>query len=242
MARLTGLEPATSGVTGRHSNRLSYNRAIATGRGGPGPAPFRSADRGRQAVCGAVPDPSPACRRRAEVLPSVGQPGRARCLTTGSGRGRSRRPRRPTRPTRWRGSGRGSGCRPGVIYLDGNSLGPAPEAALAAVAQAAEREWAGDLIESWNKAGWFALPERLGDLVASIVGADPGRGRGLRHDLAQPLQGAARGPEPPAGAAGDRRRGRQLPDRPLRRRGRAWRAGRRCGCGSRGSTGRSSRG
>ena len=27
MARLTGLEPATSGVTGRHSNRLSYNRA-----------------------------------------------------------------------------------------------------------------------------------------------------------------------------------------------------------------------
>ena len=27
MARLTGLEPATFGVTGRHSNRLSYNRA-----------------------------------------------------------------------------------------------------------------------------------------------------------------------------------------------------------------------
>ena len=63
---------------------------------------------------------------------------------------------------------------PGVIYLDGNSLGPAPEAALAAVAQAAEREWAGDLIESWNKAGWFALPERLGDLVAGVIGADAG--------------------------------------------------------------------
>ena len=29
MARLTGLEPATSGVTGRHSNQLSYNRASA---------------------------------------------------------------------------------------------------------------------------------------------------------------------------------------------------------------------
>ncbi len=28
MARLTGLEPAASGVTGRHSNQLSYNRAI----------------------------------------------------------------------------------------------------------------------------------------------------------------------------------------------------------------------
>ena len=27
LARVTGLEPATSGVTGRHSNRLSYTRA-----------------------------------------------------------------------------------------------------------------------------------------------------------------------------------------------------------------------
>jgi hypothetical protein len=27
MARVTGLEPATSGVTGQHSNRLSYTRA-----------------------------------------------------------------------------------------------------------------------------------------------------------------------------------------------------------------------
>ncbi len=29
MARVTGLEPATSGVTGRHSNQLSYTRAFA---------------------------------------------------------------------------------------------------------------------------------------------------------------------------------------------------------------------
>ena len=29
VARLTGLEPATSGVTGRHSNQLSYNRMQA---------------------------------------------------------------------------------------------------------------------------------------------------------------------------------------------------------------------
>ena len=28
MARLTGLEPATPGVTGRYSNQLSYNRAM----------------------------------------------------------------------------------------------------------------------------------------------------------------------------------------------------------------------
>ena len=31
MARLTGLEPATPGVTGRYSNQLSYNRALAGG-------------------------------------------------------------------------------------------------------------------------------------------------------------------------------------------------------------------
>ena len=33
MARVTGLEPATSGVTGRHSNRLSYTRAYGPGEG-----------------------------------------------------------------------------------------------------------------------------------------------------------------------------------------------------------------
>ena len=29
MAGVTGLEPATSGVTGRHSNRLSYTPAVS---------------------------------------------------------------------------------------------------------------------------------------------------------------------------------------------------------------------
>jgi kynureninase len=63
---------------------------------------------------------------------------------------------------------------PGVIYLDGNSLGPAPEAALRAVAEAAEREWADGLIRSWNTAGWFELPTRLGDLIAPVIGAGQG--------------------------------------------------------------------
>jgi hypothetical protein len=32
MARLTGLEPATPGVTGRYSNQLSYNRSAVQTR------------------------------------------------------------------------------------------------------------------------------------------------------------------------------------------------------------------
>ncbi len=63
---------------------------------------------------------------------------------------------------------------PGVIYLDGNSLGPAPEAALAEVEAAATQEWARDLIGSWNAAGWFAMPTDYGDLLAPTIGADPG--------------------------------------------------------------------
>ncbi len=62
----------------------------------------------------------------------------------------------------------------GLIYLDGNSLGPAPRAALEALRVAAEGEWAQDLITSWNRAGWFELPSRLGDLIAPVIGADAG--------------------------------------------------------------------
>lgn len=64
---------------------------------------------------------------------------------------------------------------PGVIYLDGNSLGAAPEAALATLARAAEQEWARDLITSWNRAGWFDLATRYGNILGQIVGAAPGQ-------------------------------------------------------------------
>ncbi len=49
MARLTGLEPATPGVTGRYSNRLSYNRAWVPFKGDTGPG----SDRENGAVDGA---------------------------------------------------------------------------------------------------------------------------------------------------------------------------------------------
>ncbi len=62
----------------------------------------------------------------------------------------------------------------GVIYLDGNSLGARPKAALARVQHVIGHEWGKDLIRSWNTAGWFDLPKRLGDRLAPLIGAAPG--------------------------------------------------------------------
>ena len=62
----------------------------------------------------------------------------------------------------------------GVIYLDGNSLGVLPKTAAGRVAQAVTHEWGHDLIKSWNTAGWFTLPQRVGDKIARVIGAQAG--------------------------------------------------------------------
>ncbi len=62
----------------------------------------------------------------------------------------------------------------GVIYLDGNSLGARPRAALARAQEVVAREWGQDLIRSWNSAGWFEMPKRLGDRLAPLIGAHAG--------------------------------------------------------------------
>ncbi|MBB3121592.1 kynureninase [Pseudoduganella violacea] len=62
----------------------------------------------------------------------------------------------------------------GVIYLDGNSLGARPKAALTRASDVIAREWGKDLITSWNTAGWFELPKRLGDRLAPLIGAAAG--------------------------------------------------------------------
>ena len=64
---------------------------------------------------------------------------------------------------------------PGVIYLDGNSLGVLPKATAARVQQVVTQEWGTDLIRSWNSAGWIDLPQRVGDKIARLVGAGPGQ-------------------------------------------------------------------
>ena len=63
----------------------------------------------------------------------------------------------------------------GVIYLDGNSLGPPPKAVFAELEQAARREWGEGLIRSWNDAGWFTLTDTLGDRIGGLIGADAGQ-------------------------------------------------------------------
>ena len=62
----------------------------------------------------------------------------------------------------------------GVIYLDGNSLGARPRASLARAHEVVAQEWGQDLIKSWNTAGWFEMPKRLGDRLAPIIGAHAG--------------------------------------------------------------------
>ena len=62
----------------------------------------------------------------------------------------------------------------GVIYLDGNSLGVLPKATPSRVAQALNQEWGSDLIKSWNKAGWFQMPLKVGNKIARLIGAKDG--------------------------------------------------------------------
>ena len=62
----------------------------------------------------------------------------------------------------------------GIIYLDGNSLGPLPEGALQRAQRTIESEWGEMLIRAWNLAGWMDQPRRVGDRIAPLIGAAPG--------------------------------------------------------------------
>lgn len=62
----------------------------------------------------------------------------------------------------------------GVIYLDGNSLGALPSRCLQRVQEVVTSEWGRGLIQSWNNAGWFDLPHRIGDKIGQLIGARTG--------------------------------------------------------------------
>ena len=60
----------------------------------------------------------------------------------------------------------------GLIYLDGNSLGPLPLAAVDKVAGMMRDEWGDLLIKGWNAAGWMDF-KGLGNRVGRLIGAEP---------------------------------------------------------------------
>ena len=62
----------------------------------------------------------------------------------------------------------------GVIYLDGNSLGPLPREARLRLHREIDVAWGHDLIRAWNSAGWMDLPTKVGDRIARLIGAPPG--------------------------------------------------------------------
>ena len=63
----------------------------------------------------------------------------------------------------------------GVVYLDGNSLGPLPRATPKRLARTVDEEWGQQLVGAWNTAEWMGLPEELGDRIGRLLNAPPGQ-------------------------------------------------------------------
>jgi kynureninase len=88
-----------------------------------------------------------------------------------------------------------------VVYLDGNSLGALPANVPGRVDDVVRRQWGELLIRSWSESGWWTAPERIGDLIAPLVGAGSGQvvvGDSTSVNVFKALVGAVRlsgGPE-----------------------------------------------
>jgi len=61
----------------------------------------------------------------------------------------------------------------GVVYLDGNSLGPLPKSVPARVQSAVTDEWGQMLVRGWNNAGWFEMADSIAGKLAPLIGANP---------------------------------------------------------------------
>ena len=62
----------------------------------------------------------------------------------------------------------------GMIYLNGNSLGPMPKSAPEAMNRFLNDEWRTELIKGWNTKNWFMQTNTLGDRIGRLIGAEPG--------------------------------------------------------------------
>lgn len=62
----------------------------------------------------------------------------------------------------------------GLLYLDGNSLGPLTKTARLRMVEVVEQQWGQSLIRGWNDHDWMGAPRRVGDAIAGLIGAEPG--------------------------------------------------------------------
>ena len=63
---------------------------------------------------------------------------------------------------------------PGMIYLDGNSLGPPLKEIESISENVIVNEWGGKLIKGWNESNWMEQPLSVGNKIANIIGGDEG--------------------------------------------------------------------
>lgn len=61
-----------------------------------------------------------------------------------------------------------------LVYMDGNSLGRLPKAAMERIEQVVKDEWGEKLIRSWG-INWFQAPMQVGEKIARLVGAAGGQ-------------------------------------------------------------------
>ena len=59
---------------------------------------------------------------------------------------------------------------PGLVYLDGNSLGALPPGVQERLHDVVGREWGQGLIRSWNDAHWMELSRRVAGRIAPLIG------------------------------------------------------------------------
>ena len=61
----------------------------------------------------------------------------------------------------------------GIMYFDGNSLGPLTFRSREVLHRTIEFEWRERLIRSWNE-NWLTMPARVGNMIAPLIGAPAG--------------------------------------------------------------------